>query len=134
MVGDMPAFEDFDYKGVSKDDKRPAVSLQTRGAFMFNRAAYEMLNKPKAVKIKFALKERIVGFQAVAEDERGAFTVRKINNAESYNVAAKSFANYYDIDLSETRRYSITMYGDVLAIRLDEPDTRSNRTRGKQKE
>lgn len=132
MTQSMPVFEDFEYRGVSKNDKRPAVSLQTRGAFMFNRAAYELLGRPKAVKIKFASQERIVGFQASEEGERGAFTVRKANNAESYNVAARSFANYYDIDISETRRYGVTMYGDVMGINLDDPDTRSNRARTKE--
>lgn len=119
----------FENTGVSKADTRPAVSLQRRGSFQVNRVAYEYMGKPEALQLGFVAKGRIVAFRRAKIGERGAYTVNKASQAETYSVAAKAFANVHDLDISQSRRYLLEKVGDVYVIKLDEPETTSSRGR-----
>ncbi|MGI8854644.1 MAG: hypothetical protein ACR2JW_02745 [Thermomicrobiales bacterium] len=129
MAQDQMQWEVLDQAYVSRDDMRPFISLQLRGTFQVNRAAYEKLGRPNAVKLLYDRTKRVVGFIATDLGERGAFKVRKSGNAESYQVAAKSLINNFDLDVQETQRYEARMYGDVLGIDLNTPYGKSNRGR-----
>ena len=119
----------FENPGISKADTRPAVSLQRRGNFQVNRAAYEYMGRPEALQLGFDRNKRIIAFKLAKSGGRGAYTVHKASGAETYSVAAKAFANLHDLDLSQSRRYLLHKIGDVYAIKLDEPETTASRGR-----
>ncbi len=124
-----PTWEMFDHAGASKSDKRPLVSLQVRGSINLNRAAFEFIGQPEALQLFYDRINRLVGFRPAKVGDRAASQVRKAPKSETYAMAAKAFTNYYDIDISETRRYEVRMYGDIPAIDLNMPDTTSNRAK-----
>jgi len=120
-------WELFDHTGASRSDKRPFISLQIRGSFQINQAAFELMGKPNEVRILYNREKRMVGFQLAKAGERAAYRVRKAQNAFTYSVAAQAFVNHYDIELTETRRYLAKKHGDVVAIDLNAPESASSR-------
>ena len=124
-----PTWEMFDHMGASKSDKRPLVSLQVRGSINFNRAAFDLVGRPEALQLFYDRSNRLVGFRTAKIGDRAASQVRKAPKSETYAMAAKAFTNYYDIDIRETRRYELRMYGDIPAIDLNMPETASGRAK-----
>jgi hypothetical protein len=127
MTDITPSWKDFDHAGVSKTDTRPMFSLQVSGALQFNKAAFEMLGRPEALRLMYDDQHNLIGFRPAKVGERSAYVVRKADNAERYGISAKAFTNYFGIPLSETRRYEARKYGDVVAVNLNEPDSVSAR-------
>lgn len=127
MVDNETTWEEFDYTGASKADNRPYISLQVRGSFQINRASYELMGKPIAVKLLYDRQKQLIGFRPAQEGERASYTVRKATTSETYMVAARAFVNYYDIEVHETRRYQAKSVGNIVAIDLNTPDSATNR-------
>jgi len=117
----------FDHTGASKADKRPYISLQVRGSFQINRAAFELMGSPKAVHLLYDRTRRIIGFRPAKEGERASYTVRT-PNASTYAVSGQAFVNHYELELVQTRRYQAQKYGDAVLIDLNTPDSISTRT------
>lgn len=116
----MPNFQRFE-RHLRRPLSQPVVSLQRKGQFSLNRAAYEALGHPQAVALLFDPDARIVGIQATGQDDLNGFRVRRGNpRAEHYVFAAKSFADYYGISLEETRRYPAELLDGTLTIRLEQ--------------
>ena len=113
------AFEVFDRKGTPTTSK-PWVTIQSRGNFGMNRAAFEALGEPIAVELLFDAEARRVGFRPADPEALNAYPVRKQANSDSYVLAGRAFTNYYKIDTSEARRYDVEMVGDILAIDLND--------------
>jgi len=121
------SWEVFDYAGMSKSDKRPLISLQLRGSFQINRAAYELIGMPTKIQLLYNKEKHLVGFRKVKEDERASYNVRKSRTSSTYVVSAQAFVNHYDIPLTETRRYLVMTYGEVVGIDLNAPEAASSR-------
>jgi hypothetical protein len=122
-------YELFDYTGASKSDKRPYISLQIRGSFQINHAAFVLMGEPNCVRIFYNREKRMVAFQPAKEGERAAYRVRKAPNAFTYSVAAQAFINHYGIDVTETRRYHAAKDDSVVAIDLNAPESKTNRAK-----
>jgi hypothetical protein len=116
----------FDHTGASKADKRPYISLQVRGSFQINRAAYELMGKPQAIHLLYDRERSIVGFRPAKEGERASYTVRT-PNPSTFSVSGQAFVNHYELELTQTRRYVAERYGDVVIIDLNKPDAISSR-------
>lgn len=116
----MPTFELFEGRS-TKPAAQPRVSLQRKGLFSLNEAAYRLLGAPHSVLVFYARNERIVGFQAAPEGAPKSYPLRK-SGSQSWLVAAKAFAQYYGIPLDTSRRYSARMEDSMLVIDLNEAD------------
>ncbi len=92
-----------------------------------NRAAFEMMGQPEALQLLFDRSRKLVGFQKAKLGDRAAYAVRKAPHSDTYAMSGKAFANFYDIDIAETRRYLLQMYGDTPGVDLNMPDATSNR-------
>lgn len=113
------AFEVFDRKGTPTTNK-PWVTIQARGNFGLNRAAFEAMGKPEAVELLYDGDARRVGFRPTDPEALNAYPVRKQGGSDSYVLAGRAFTQYYSIDTTEARRYDADMMGDILVIELDE--------------
>ncbi len=118
----MPNFEDFDRHSapVSLD---PTFTLQKKGIISLNKAAFDAMGQPKAVKLLFDRAARIIGFRPVPVETANAYPVRKQGESPTYLIAGTAFCHYYGIETEQTRRYPARAYDDVWGIDLTDEAT-----------
>ncbi len=102
----------------------PYVTLQKRGGYTWNQAAFELAGKPTFVELLYEPTQRMVGFRPVAEETPNTYPVRKNNNSQTWLIAGEAFARRHKIPHDTARRFTAVKVGAVLAIQLDEvPDS-----------
>lgn len=116
----MPTFEVFDAQSAPRV-KQPLVSLQRKGAFTLNRAAFVALGEPKAVQLLFDPHERIIGFRTADPGEPNTYAVRVTEPAGPYAISGISFVKHYEIPVDVARRWPATFADGVLFFALDDP-------------
>ena len=113
----MP-FEEFD-KRAATASKAPLVTIQRQGPFSFNKAAYELLGNPEAVRLFFDKEEQIIGFAPASVDHPRAYPIRpQGDRSVTYMVAGKAFTQHYGIDASVARRYGVQARDDMVVLDL----------------
>jgi hypothetical protein len=111
-------FETYDKRRASAS-KHPYVTIQRKGPFSFNRAAFELMGTPKAVELLYDREKERVGFRSASPDRPQAFPVRaQGQNSVTHIVAGQSFTNHYGIDTSVARRYPVRMEDEILVLDL----------------
>lgn len=111
-------FEVFD-KRAAGASKHPYVTMQRKGPFSFNQAAFELMGKPEAVELLYDRDTERVAFRPVAPGRPRAFPVRaQGKNSITYMVAGQSFAKHYELDTSVARRYAPEWEDDILVLDL----------------
>ena len=126
----MPNFEVFEGKR-RQAAHEPLVTLQARGSFSFNEAAYDAMGRPKRLLLLFDPDQRIVGFQPTEEDVPYAYPVHKQPNGRTFQTGGgAAFCHHYEIPTGQSRRFAGKMYDEILGIDLTEQpiQTRSKRS------
>ena len=125
----MP-WEEFSRKSAPIGAK-PYVTLQRRGAISINRAAYEVLGKPVAVKLLYDRSDHMVGLRPTEPGVEGSYPVRT-QASSNWLIAGTAFTAHYGIDTSVARRYEAEMIDDVLAVDLKREGVEVTGPRAKQ--
>jgi len=127
----MDDFEVFD-RYHSRSVKDLFVTIQRRGNFSLNRAAFQAMGGPQAVELLFNRAKRLIAFRPTDPGNAHAVPVRKQGQSESYLVAGLTFTKEYDIDTNVARRYSAKMQGNMLIVDLKDTsaDATGPRSRG----
>ncbi len=120
--GDAVPFEEFD-KRAAVASKSPFVTIQRKGTFSMNQAAYVLMGKPKVVTLLFDPEEKLIGFRPTLQSSPRAFPVRAQQNGVTYVVAGQAFAKHYGIDTSVARRYGVDKQDDILVLDLKSEST-----------
>src|SRR4051812_23771389 len=107
------AFEVFN-KRFAPLQKAPAVTIQKRGIISLNQAAHAMIGSPKIVELLYDRDEKIVGIRPSSEDVPHAYAFRPQGGAAKGEnapmvVAGTAFVQYYEIDVSVSRRWTPTV-------------------------
>jgi hypothetical protein len=118
----MDEFEVFD-KYHSRSVKELLVTIQRRGNFSLNRAAFQALGSPKCVELLFNRAKRLIGFRPTDSADGPAIPIRKQGKSESYLIAGLTFTKEFEIDSSIARRYTAKMQGNMLVVDLMSPST-----------
>ena len=113
----MANFEVFDRRS-RPVSHQPTVTLQKRGNFSLNRAAFNALGDPEAVELLYDRTERLIGMRSASLNNRLAYPVRKQQNAASYLIAGNAFNQFYGIETGSTRRWNAVMSDDILVVDL----------------
>lgn len=126
------AFEVFD-KRLTPLAKAPIITIQMRGIFSMNRAAYALIESPTHVELLYDKDERVIGIRAVGDDVPHGYEVRaqtKDKVSGPVIVAGTAFTQYYKIDTNVSRRWTPTVENGILRIDLKEPgvEIKGNRT------
>ena len=116
----MPTFEVFDAQSAPRV-KQPLVSLQRKGVFTLNRAAFIALGEPEAVHLLFDPHERVVGFSAADPGQLNTYAVRVTEPSGSYAISGVSFVKHYEIPVDVARRWPAKLDDGVLFFALDDP-------------
>lgn len=115
-------------KQVAATSGRPFISLQKRGIFGFNLAAYEALGEPKAVALLFDAERKIVGFRPADPAEAHAYALRGGANDNSYVVSGMQFVRHYGIPNEVGQRWPAFKEGDLLCIDISRAPTTTRAT------
>ncbi len=118
----MPDFEEFDRQAppVATD---PTFTIQTRGIISLNRASFDAMGQPEAIKLLFDRASRIIGFRPVPVGTANAYVVRRQGESPTFLIAGTAFCHHYGIDTSQTRRYLAQAYDDIWGIDLNGEST-----------
>jgi hypothetical protein len=99
----------------ARTSNTPTMTITARGTFNFNKAAYELLGKPDAVILLYARNERTIGLTSAGKDEPNAYLMRHTGSGQTtWTVIVRQFCAWAGIDLSESRRYPLTMGTDGM--------------------
>lgn len=131
----MP-FEEFQ-KGSAPVSTVPAVTIQKRGLFSVNDAAYKMLGEPRMVTFMWDSAARRVAISPSDETNLNAYPARRQNQARNKGpvlIAGSMFAKFIGIDTSVARRWTPVMEDGMLIVDLSAEGSLviANRNRSKQ--
>jgi len=94
-------FEVFTGRFKPASSKAMRATLNKRGVFSINDAAYTELGKPAFVELLYDRTSRVIGLRPVAEGTKHAYPVRTQANAKSYLIGATAFSRAYELDVRE---------------------------------
>lgn len=115
------AFETFKRQRLTPSGE-PLITIQKKGIFSLNRAAYEALGTPDAVELLYDRGARLIGIRKVSKSVGHAYTVRAFGKSGmSWLVTGTAFLNYYDIAARDPVRRHARVEKDMLIIDLNDP-------------
>ena len=118
----MP-FEVFD-KRAATATKAPMATIQKRGMFSINRAAFHAMGEPESVELLYDPTEKLIGFRPVASTSPRGFPVRpQGNNDSTYMIAGRAFTQNYGLDTETARRYAVEVQDGILILDLKSDST-----------
>jgi hypothetical protein len=111
----------------------PHVTIQKRGTISLNRSAFVALGEPSAVELLYDRDRSIVGLRPVDAKADDAYQVRRSSPSASgpWVISAMAFTRFYDIDTTQSLRWSAYLDNDVLCADISEAGrpVSSNRAR-----
>jgi hypothetical protein len=125
-------FEEFT-GGVRGTTTAPRATLQTRGYLSVNKAAFELMGSPNAVKLHYDRKQQVIGLQPVADTVANGKRLRVQAKSTTRVVSLRAFCTYYGIDATKTYRYPATLYNGYLTVDLKAPKVEVARKRVRRK-
>jgi hypothetical protein len=115
------AFEEFTKK-TAQAAGTPYVTIQKRGVFALNHAAFAALGEPGAVTLLFDQERQLVGFRPAHPSNEHAYAVRPNSKGTTHLITGALFTTHYGIPTETARRWPARLIEDnVLAIDLNYP-------------
>jgi hypothetical protein len=104
--------------------RQPIISIQKRGTFGLNKAAFEALGHPKAVMLVHAINngQHVIGFRPTNRNSPRAYPVRAQARNSSFQVAGKAFCDHFGIPFGENKKFPATMVEGDLVVHLNQDD------------
>src|SRR5215210_2631623 len=91
-------FEEFDRKS-TPIITTPLITIQKRGTFSANRAAFEALGEPEGIKLLYDKNQNVIGIRPADLEERNSYAMRKQPASDSYLFSGTAFANHNGIPI-----------------------------------
>lgn len=132
------AFKVFE-KGSAPISTVPAVTIQKRGLFSLNDAAYKMLGEPEFVNFLWDADDKLIALQSTDEKDLNGYPARRQNSSKRTGpvlLAGSMFTRFIDLDTSQARRWTPEFKDGALVIDLKTEGALviSNRDRGHSKD
>ena len=112
-------------KGSAPAPSLPAVTIQKRGLFSLNDAAYRMLGQPEYVTFLYDEEEKLIALQTADSKDLNAYPARRQksttergNSSGPVLIAGTMFTRFIDLDTSQARRWTPEMRDGMLLIDL----------------
>mgnify|MGYP001362516550 CR=1 FL=1 len=100
----------------------PHITIQKKGIFSLNRAAYDALGSPDTVELLYDREARLIALRKVAKSVTHAYKVRAFGKSGmTWLVSGAAFMNYYDIPWSGPVRRTARAEKDMLVLDLNDP-------------
>jgi hypothetical protein len=132
------AFEVFQ-KGSAPASTIPTVTIQKRGMFSLNDAAFRLIDEPKAVQFMWDASAKLIAIQAVPLTSPNAYPTRRQGPGKDANrgivlIAGTMFTKYIGIDTTVAKRWVPRVEDNMLIVDLNEPSQTVTSPRGKSQE
>lgn len=123
-------------KGSAPVPTVPAVTVQKKGLFSLNDAAYKLMGEPEAVHFLWDSDNSLIALKGVEVDDLNGYPVRRQNTKTGRGpvlVSGSMFARYIGLDTSQAKRWTPKVEDDMLIVDLKQEGALviSNRNRGK---
>ena len=127
-------FEKFTGGPFISSRDRVHVTINKKGALLFNRRMYELMGEPKAVVLFFDTAASVIGVSAAHPQLTEAFPLR--TNGTAFKINAISFAKHYGIQIDATEVFLTPEIDEKGILHLDLRRTRTvfGRKRRKKKD
>lgn len=129
------AFKVFE-KGSAPAPTIPTVTIQRRGLFSLNDAAFQLIGEPAGVQFLWDEDSKQIAIQAVPLTSPNAYPTRRQGPAKESNrgivlIAGTMFTKYIGIDTSIAKRWVPQVEDGMLIVDLNEPSQTVASTRRK---
>ncbi len=122
-------WEEFTQKSTGKADVI-RVSLNARGNFALNQKTVDLLGSPEAIVLMYDKANQLVGLKASSPDVSHAYELKRQGTSQSYFLRAKSFCNFYGIDIGDTVVFNdVQMEDGVIVLQLTNVTEAARRVR-----
>lgn len=114
-------------KGSAPVPTVPTVTIQKRGLFSLNEAAFSLIQEPEAVQFLWDEENRLIAIQAAKLEDPNAYPTRRqgaTNAAKKRGpvlIAGTMFTKFIGIDTSIAKRWVPEHEGDMLIVDLNKP-------------
>lgn len=115
------AFKVFDKRSAPMRST-PSVTLQKRGILSINAAAHALIGKADVVDLLFDAERRVMALRPAAPSPT-AYKVRGPSKTGQVLLSVTAFANAFNIDTDDSRRYEPFVEDGMLCIDLNGPST-----------
>ncbi len=139
-IGIDVAFKVFE-KGSAPTPSVPAVTIQKRGLFSLNDAAYKLLGEPEFITFLYDADERLIALRATDSSDLNGYPARRQSPANKSKkssgpilIAGSMFTRFIGMDTSEARRWTPELRDGMLVIdrKIEGTAVISNRNRARQ--
>jgi hypothetical protein len=111
----------------------PFVTIQKKGTFALNQAAYDALAAPKTVELLYDRDEQLIAIRKVTQGFEYGLNVRQGTNSRvTWQISGKGFLKFYGVHVSRAVRRPARIENGMLVIDLNDPGVTA--TPGRQKE
>ncbi|MUK02544.1 hypothetical protein GM708_11790 [Vibrio cholerae] len=129
------AFKVFE-KGSAPAPTIPTVTIQKRGMFSLNDAAFQLIGKPEGVQFLWDGELKQIAVQAVPLTSPNAYPTRRQGPGKESDrgivlIAGTMFTKYIGIDTSVAKRWVPRVEDGMLIVDLNEPSQTVASTRRK---
>lgn len=114
-------------KGSAPVSTVPTVTIQKRGLFSLNEAAFALLRNPAAVQFLWDEENRLIAIQAAKLEDPNAYPTRHQGSANTSQkrgavlIAGTMFTKFIGLDTSIAKRWVPEHDGDLLIVDLNKP-------------
>lgn len=117
----MNGFETYKRQRLTPSGE-PFITIQKKGIFSLNRAAYEALGAPDAVELLYNREDRLIGIRKVNKSVGHAYSVRAFGKSGmTWLVSGTAFLSYYDIPIPDPVRRAARVEKNMLVVDLKDP-------------
>lgn len=115
-------------KGSAPAPTVPTVTIQKRGMFSLNEAAFALIDEPEAVEFLWDEENRLIAIQAAKLTDPNAYPTRRQGPAGAKPqkkgivlIAGTMFTKFIGIDTSVAKRWVPDRDGNMLIVDLNKP-------------
>lgn len=114
-------------KGSAPAPTIPTVTIQKRGMFSLNEAAFSSIDEPEAVQFLWDEENRLIAIQAAKLEDPNAYPTRRqgpVNAPQKRGIvliAGTMFTKFIGIDTSIAKRWVPERDGNMLIVDLNKP-------------
>ncbi|CAN5540926.1 hypothetical protein BH24ACT4_BH24ACT4_10920 [soil metagenome] len=118
-------FERFSKRG-ARLVKTPEVTIQAKGIFSLNAAAYHLIGEIEAVELLYDKTSNVIGLKPIDATDEHAYPVRPVGgkkagkSASQFLVAGTAFMNFFELPYGQPVRREVKFADGVLIIDLNE--------------
>ena len=122
-------------KGSAPIKTVPSITIQRRGLFSINRAAWEMIGNAEAVELLWDAENRVIGIRPTEVANVNAYPVRPQATPSAKAgrgpmvIAGNLFTKFIELNTEEAHRWIPYMDGNVMCIDLKVPGGAVSRNR-----